>query len=353
MRFSALLNGAQFSVPDPLEEPRLAPFVAGLQRVRAAQEGYDIEKTDPLPNEVTLLKCGRPKQNLGHLALFFSTTGIPSSSEHRGPEEAEEERPPTDACPFSGHSHHTALMRQAELIVTYEEGPPSSVEGFQWGGVFRCLEIVDDHFAMAEPPAHEGWDPEFVRDDRGRTYVRVALRDIRKGARTFAAPVGDDANGGSAISTARVGDLLSGMIPSIDGTGTTSDTRGSSRGDRSPSRRDRIGIQIAGATLATGDRGREVRVALLVNQRDQPVRLETKVGVRTDTGREISPPEGSVPPELGVLVSPEGEVIHPGTNGNFRVPPGPQATWVLTIDYHELAALDVMVDGFRGPSTEV
>jgi hypothetical protein len=187
VRTFARLEGEDFPIRDPKTQPRLRPFIEALQHVRAEQSGVEYSGDGPLPTKVLRIRCGSPKRQLGHLGFAFASTGSDAGGGASEEEESNDECR-TDAAPFSGHSRHTAVMRQAELIVTYEEGPPSCIEGFQWAGAFRTLEAVDAHFAAAEPPAHEGWDPEFVADRHGRTFVRVALRRIRDAMRAFAAP---------------------------------------------------------------------------------------------------------------------------------------------------------------------
>lgn len=349
MEVSARLDGRDFEVPDPRSESRLRPFVRSLQQVRALQDGTESNDNDPLPSKIHPIACGRPKQDLGHLGLAFAPNvgGLTNNGE----EDADRT---TDACPLRLGSHHVALMRQAELIVMYLEGPPSSVDGFEWGGAFRCLTDVDNHFAKAEPPAHEGWDPEFVSDDWGRTFVRVALREIKKAARTFATPAEKATGSGGSVSTARIGDLLSGMIPSVEGTGLSHRQGGGhSSGRRGNTGRSRVDLNIGPMDYLRGADGAEVRIELAVDAPGgKPTVVEVDVGVRNDTGRESSAPEGAVPPRLGRLRSPDGTVIEPDARGRFRVPEGSGAAWFLSVFTRDVAALDLDIAAYVDSPSE-
>jgi hypothetical protein len=337
MRISAQLEGHDVGVPDPHAEPRLRPFLRSLQQVRALQDGFAQGDNDPLPSRVRSIACGRPKQRLGHLGLAFAPDA--RSPDMNRDEDADRS---TDACAFRYGSHHVALLRQAELIVTYLEGPPSSVDGFQWGGAFRCLTEVDDHFAMAEPPAHEGWDPEFVTDDWGRTFVRVALREIKKEARDFATPAEQAKGQSGGISTARIGDLLSGMIPSVEGTRPSqSKGRSGSPGGGGSTRRHHVDLEVGAMHYSPEASGTEVRIELTVDSGGKPAVVEVDLGVRNDTGRESSAPEGAVPPRLRDLRSPDGRVVKPEGGGRFSLPEGSGSTWLLSLFTRDVVALDL------------
>src|SRR5690606_15022491 len=148
----------------------------------------------------------RPRTRLGHYA----------DAEQMAPTR---DHPLDVAAPFSGPAHHCALMRQAELIVAYREGPVHPDPMLQYGGVFRSDRDVDNHFADAEPPTHDDWVAAQL-DGEGRSIVRVALRRIDERMRAIAA--GTDQKPSSHYTQVPLGALSSEfatLISSVAGTG--------------------------------------------------------------------------------------------------------------------------------------
>jgi len=114
---------------------------------------------------------------------------------------------------------HIAVMRPVELVVRYYDGTPADHEGEEWGGVFICdsAHDVERAFADAEPPAHDDWMPENLPRGPAKTFVNVALRELKLIAaaggeipRAAAAAPGD-----VAPSLARVAERMGRLIPAI------------------------------------------------------------------------------------------------------------------------------------------
>lgn len=341
VKVAAFLDGSPFPGPRPKDEPRLRPFIESLHLVRATQAGREPEPSTPFPTDVRTIRARSIRTDLGHVGMAMEPAQ-PSS----GSTETTENRDLVDACPFNGAPHHIALMRQAELIVTYLEGHMPTASGLSWGGVFKCLKEVDDHFAMAEPPAHDGWDPQFVDSPQGRTCIRVALRDTRKAAREFPIAPGQEEEPGDSLSTARLGDLLAGIIPSASGTRPTSlngrtsrDRRGRKGGSNS------VPVEISAIELVDGPTGPQVHVDLILENPGAPVLLRANVQVRTDTGPERSAPEGATPPKLGSLQAESGIRVEEGPEGCYQIPVAAKSEkWTLQIHNSDPAALDLSIE---------
>lgn len=116
---------------------------------------------------------------------------------------------------FPGQCAKIALMRPVELVVRYIDGEPFPDHRFEWAGVFICSDEdeVEAAFASAEPPAHDDWIPDSIPKDRERSWVNVALRELRRTAREYSNParrerIGNN-DGPSLASTAtRLGQAL-------------------------------------------------------------------------------------------------------------------------------------------------
>lgn len=157
------------ALPDPRTFPPLAGFVAAMDHLKG--NAHD----NGLASELHAIQSQRPKQHLGQLAL------------QRFLVEAGERRDIGDEqSVFVGLTHHTALMRQPELVVKYHAGKPLPSTDVGYAGVFITDEAVDGIFAQAEPPTHDDWSPDSLAERRHKTFVRVALRRISEAMTQFA-----------------------------------------------------------------------------------------------------------------------------------------------------------------------
>jgi len=167
-------------LPHPLEFPPLAGFVEAMERFKGARDDESILQT-----YIKDIASEKPRKHLGRLILqkyfiqqeFAFDTGSTES-------------------PFEDITHHTALMRQAELVVKYLEGRPLASSSVGYSGVFIVDRDVDEIFARSEPPTHDDWSPSSLTESWHKTYVRGALRKIGEEMTSFAqvqrasAPVG-------------------------------------------------------------------------------------------------------------------------------------------------------------------
>ncbi|PRP93149.1 hypothetical protein ENSA5_44880 [Enhygromyxa salina] len=175
MRFETLLDGEQLSIPSPAKVHPLNGFVKALQTVRQAERGGRGQDA----SDVTTLLCGKPKQTLGLLSLQRIVY---------------KERPETDygevteLPEFMDRCHHVALLRRAELVITYHPGPPIPNNYVEYVGVFLANDEMDRVYAASEPPTHDEWRPENLADRRAKTFVRTTFRRIDARTREFVAP---------------------------------------------------------------------------------------------------------------------------------------------------------------------
>lgn len=333
MRVSASVDGVALELSDPREVPGLAPFAASLQWIRHRQDGTAEPETTLFTPHVEEISWGRARVPTGHLAMIRSP--IRPGSDGNGHAD-----PDKSAYPLNGTAHHVALMRQPELIVEYVEGPPSAYDGYEWAGVFRCVDDVDDHFAAAEPPAHDLWEWQSVDDDRGRSYVRTTLRKINTEMREFAAPSSAAASGTSRRSAAAIADQLWAVVPNLQGTGAEPEPTDRSLTESGASRPS---VEL-GRTTTDYDEGLVTRIELtLERDENRPVDVSVSVGVATDTGTERSAPRGSRQPRLREVRPANGGPALDLTDGFFRVGVDAPLEWTLTVESPEPSALRISV----------
>lgn len=194
MEFELFLDDEQIHIRDPVAVPPLQLFIEAYAEVKKAG------------NEAITVKCGRPKQDLGLASMKRGLRGERSGRcLDQGAQEIWEQ------------SHHIALMRPAELIVRYLPGPRIEADALEYGGVFIAATEVEQSFAKSEPPAHDDWVVDGL-DRRDATFVRVALRELRREMEDFVGyrqqPVGGN---GERIPVGLLADRLGGLI--VDGPG--------------------------------------------------------------------------------------------------------------------------------------
>ncbi|EAP98553.1 hypothetical protein JNB_00255 [Janibacter sp. HTCC2649] len=188
MEISVQLNGVPIPLPDIGTHPILSAFADALSAVRRSQ-GEDAPEPD-LHTEVVPVEMQRPRLTLGHLAI----TRFPKVEWDAGAREV---------VPLNEPVSNVALMRHdAELLVKFLSLPKLDSPTLQWCAVFKPLEGTDDAFAMSEPPSHDDWVAEAVKDKAQRQIVNVAMRRIRELVEQALAPAvteGPEPTSGSSV----------------------------------------------------------------------------------------------------------------------------------------------------------
>lgn len=98
-------------------------------------------------------------------------------------------------------------------------------------------------------------------------------------------------------------------------------------------------VTIESTELTNLDGKGQVLVGLSVGASEHPVTLATDIGVRNDTGREVSAPLGSVEPVASMLIGTDGQRLAPDRAGTFVLPAGDESHWTLVVDHEQSAVL--------------
>lgn len=154
MRFSVWHQGSEVAVPDPRTTRPIDMFVEAYEAMCSDEKGHVLESF-------------RPKGVLGRLGL-----------EKRFVMPLE----PSEAASVMGVEatvHHVCLMRTAELVVSYHEGPKPPAEHVSYAGVFRADEAMDATFAASEPPTHDAWTWQSLEGPQ-KSFVRVTFRRLKE-----------------------------------------------------------------------------------------------------------------------------------------------------------------------------
>lgn len=300
-----LLEGELLEVPDPREVPGLSAFVDALQAVRRHDLGEEVTSELLVQPTLRTIDWGSQHRPLGSLALVKSPA----------PWQGEEPNGEFEVRPFQGPSHHVALMRQAELVVEYLEGPELSIPGYEWAGVFRSLPEVDDDFAASEPPAHDSWEWQSVADQRAKSHVRTAVRKLRAEMKSYVNPTSTADPPRSGDSVAGLADRLRSLVPALTAT-APSPARSTNSGGAA--RQSRLKIDLVRARpFYDGEHVVRVDAKISVSTGGR-VRLTINAGVQTDTGVETEPPQGAAAPRVR-SVTIDGSRLQPDENGEWPV----------------------------------
>jgi hypothetical protein len=274
MSLEVQLNGENYDMPAPEECPPLGSFVKAMMSIKAGKG--------------TEIRCHKPRKLLGRLAI----SKAPKLRRHEEYSESGEG--------FPAVSHHVALMRPAELVVKYLEGPKMPLPNFEWGGVFVCDtdEEVEHAFADSEPPAHDDWIPAYLSARRAKTFVNVALREIRKEMSveiigdTVPAEDGDLPLGRAAD---KLGGMLSAAVGDRVGVGPgTGPAPGRRNGTRVQSGTIRISNVRFDSYETVGDADCAVFAFDVTGPPGTPVRLGARTGILTDGNQSLDAlPDGT------------------------------------------------------------
>ncbi|GAB4523329.1 MAG: hypothetical protein OHK0046_36870 [Anaerolineae bacterium] len=158
-------------IPAPEDFPPLAGFVQAMYRLKGRQADNNF------PHRKLGIRSQRPSRYLGELAL----QKYPAVTENRFDTGEKHSA-------FASLNHHTALMRQPELIVKYLAGTTSNNPGLGYYGVFITDDQVDDIFAESEPPTHDDWVAASLVDRHHKVFVNVAHTRIIEQMDLFAKP---------------------------------------------------------------------------------------------------------------------------------------------------------------------
>lgn len=205
IEFTVALNGEPKPLPNLDDVHPLAMYADAYRLLKARRAGRAATGF----GRYREIWCQKPKVLLGSLAL----------SRGRAQSRKRLTVSPGTGGVVGESCHHVALMRDAELVVKYLEGPALQAGNFEYGGVFISHRDVDHAYSAAEPPTHDDWVVQNMRERGQRTLVRVGLRRINEEVNEFASPTGHRKVGGKAQPLGQVASVLGTLLTGSPGTG--------------------------------------------------------------------------------------------------------------------------------------
>lgn len=162
IEFRIEVDGRSFPVRNPATTEEYRLFVHALERARGRTPG-------PMVEEISTL---RPIHRTGYLGVAEGLVREePELTPDSGMDDDSEDTP-------SNPLNSVALMRPSELVVRYLPVAGTERAGRAWAGVFICEDdaLVRTAFALSEPPAHDDWIADRLKDRRQK-YIVKKTRD--------------------------------------------------------------------------------------------------------------------------------------------------------------------------------
>lgn len=299
------VNGRDLEIPAPEHFPPLDLFAKAMKAARAGTG-----------NDVRPVASGNPVKHLGLLAL------------EKGQRTQRRPLVQGESSVVPQVSHHIALMRPVELVVKYLKGTGLPDEGLEWAGVFVVSndDEVETAFADSEPPAHDDWVSDNLPTRRAKTFVNVALRDLKAAANEFGLPPAVQVPGpSSGPPLARVAGVMGSVLEGTEGDGAGPTTGGGGGGTRPRKARigrpvferlelsgkDRVAVFNAAVRQDTRSSGKAISVT-------SSLAIDGK-GTRQVDDDVVQPTVLSVSSEDGELHTTTGVLEINGAEGRFEI----------------------------------
>ncbi|MDZ5435400.1 hypothetical protein T3H00_22405 [Pseudomonas fluorescens] len=284
------IDGVSVEIPKPENFPPLDLFCRALTKVRTKS------------NDSEVIVCKSPKKHLGRIAIEKGFKAI----RHTVLDET--------TTLFPSISSHIAVMRPVELVVKYYKGDALPDGNYEWAGVFVADsdKEVEEAFAKSEPPAHDDWEPSMMEPGRQKTFVRVAVRDIKSKAKSIAAPAQIiDHSSAEGDSLALAADTLGMMLASKTGQGAGP--------LRTPKRETKLTTNTVSTPISDSlyiKDGYRVAIFKTVVRR---VELTSKLSLVIDSSVAL---DGAFPRKTEEKTGPEPEVLFITTADNAKIHQG-------------------------------
>lgn len=260
------------------DDPVLGAFATSLRIVRSLQAGSETFVGALSEHWDIVDGRGRGKL-LGHCAAtrYLMT---PESSDRL------ETLFPSDEAP---EGKHLCLMRHdAELVVRYREGRASAQKEYGWAAVFKPVAAFDDAFADAEPPSHDDWLPQSVKDPKHKSPVNISLNQTKKKLDEWASPrLRFGSKTDEKIGAAALAEALGGLMGGSSGGTPVNEAGGRNRRATPPKKRH---VKIQSATQSPHRTEGFVEWSVVVRaEAAAPIHVKVRPAIATAAGPEHNP----------------------------------------------------------------
>jgi len=183
MSFKVMNGSLEVPVLKPESHPVLKNYVSALAFIKKVSLGVPTHEPPlGMKHHAVLTRSDAkigPNTFYGDLVEFVYPRPLVAPVAE-DPSEADETSVLTDLRQkFESLSHHVAIMRTPELVVTYIEVTPQISDDVSIGGVFRSADgDTNERLRKSEPPAHDNWN-ELCSDKDAKKVARRVLKKIK------------------------------------------------------------------------------------------------------------------------------------------------------------------------------
>lgn len=317
MSFSTSWQGDEIPFPKPEQAPGI-PLM--MRAFRSAVSG----SAEPTVGRVDDIQIHRPKRQLGRVG-FVKALGSGSTA-NQIVAESNDDGESLPAPQLQGPIHHVALMRAPNFVVRYLETAAPSYDGMDYAGVFVADASLDRAFASAEPPTHDDWVYNLLTESSDKSFVKNSIARLKEAAKTFAAPVAQDAPPHVSAAMMEFSRMLGGLIPALEPPSTGGGARGGPGVGRGPSVGAGQGadgrlkgglptqVEVRGEAAPVQHQGKPAtKVAFqLKGAIGSKVKVSVDAKIVTLDGVEYEPPQGATSPQVLAWLSFDGSVLQQG-----------------------------------------
>ncbi len=332
IHFSLKLNNREIDLPDPSAFPPIAGYISAMKKLKEMRR----DNCSDDGKRFRIIECRRPHRKLGYLSFNLFPR------KHRVEYDSHSEGENTLIPPVS---HHIALMRKPELVVTYLPGPALPSELMEYAGVFVSEDSLDHIFAKAEPPTHDSWTPDTMDVRKEKTFVRVALKRIKEAADVFASPLCPALEGSGEYSLGAFSEHMAGLIPCEEGPGISPDpgTGGSGSGGGSSGRKRAKVILLSEGRLELIDKRPALTLQFNISHASDSsktkVILEAGIAVYDSGTLEKEPPFGADLPTVLFWKDRSGNCISTDMSADIEsIDDGP---WSVSVSVPQHSAVSI------------
>jgi hypothetical protein len=241
MEIALRWNNNEVPIKNPLEDPELRPYASALLDCARRRKSDESHRD-------AVARCGNPKKDLGEIKFRRGTPNVENVFHETGTRVQQTGNPAKHSAledtsidpeiDFDTPWGQIAMIRREPLLLVRYEPIGGPEEAAMEVGVFLSADDpeVESALTKAEPAAHDEWNPQQLRSEKGdyrKTFVRRTLEEITRAKREFLAALRPTDYSGSGDGLQELSRQISGKLMGGTGGWKWGNTGPTGTGDRS------------------------------------------------------------------------------------------------------------------------